>query len=65
MICPCIKCEKAGCGAFHDICPKYTEWKVQKDEANRRKAADQDARQLSRDHEMKYRKNLKGGFKNK
>ena len=23
---PCIKCERQGCGAYHDICPDYQKW---------------------------------------
>lgn len=24
--CPCVKCEKQGCGSYHDVCKNYTEW---------------------------------------
>lgn len=23
---PCTRCEKQGCGAYHDICPTYKDW---------------------------------------
>ena len=23
---PCINCPKKGCGAYHDVCPKYQEY---------------------------------------
>ena len=23
---PCGKCDKKGCGAYHDICPTYQKW---------------------------------------
>ena len=23
---PCFKCEKQGCGAYHDICDDYQNW---------------------------------------
>ena len=39
MICPCKGCEKAGCGSYHDECPKYTEWaKGRQETATRRQA---------------------------
>lgn len=63
MICPCKGCDRAGCGAYHDQCDAYRSWRGELDEVNRRKASDQDCRQLSHDHEMKYRKNLKKGRK--
>ena len=25
--CPCKDCENQGCGAYHDQCEKYAEWK--------------------------------------
>lgn len=31
MICPCIKCPDQGCGAYHDVCPKYIAYKSIKD----------------------------------
>lgn len=40
MTCPCKGCEKAGCGAYHDTCPKYQEWVKEREKvASRRKAA--------------------------
>ena len=39
------------------------EWKAWKDDVNRNRKEESDLRQLSRDHEMKYRKNLKQGRK--
>ena len=27
---PCKDCEKVGCGAYHDICEKYLEYKKSK-----------------------------------
>lgn len=24
---PCMGCENAGCGSYHDHCQKYQEWK--------------------------------------
>lgn len=26
---PCMNCEKAGCGAYHDKCERYKAWKEQ------------------------------------
>ena len=23
---PCFKCERQGCGSYHDICPEYNDW---------------------------------------
>lgn len=27
MKCPCINCERKGCGTYHDICKPYQEYK--------------------------------------
>ena len=27
MVCPCRDCENKGCGAYHDICEKYQDYK--------------------------------------
>ena len=64
MKCPCKGCDRRKLNC-HGFCEEYKAWRGWKDEVNRKKAADQDARQLSRDHELKYRHNLKGGWKNK
>lgn len=24
---PCGKCERKGCGSYHDVCKEYQEWK--------------------------------------
>ena len=64
MKCPCKGCDhrKLGC---HGNCEQYKAWAEEREEINRKRYAAQDARQLSRDHEMKYRRNLKQGFQNK
>ena len=61
MICPCKGCEKAGCGEYHDQCERYQSWAVGRKAVNDLKRSEADFRQLSRDHEMKYRRNLKTG----
>ena len=61
MICPCKTCDRKGCGSFHDSCEAYQEWSAWNEEKNRKKAAEKEANGLSRDHEMKYRRNIKTG----
>ena len=58
MKCPCKGCDhrKLGC---HGFCKEYQEWSAGRHEINRKRAAEKDAIQLSRDHELKHRKNLK------
>lgn len=29
-ICPCIECDKQGCGPYHDICPDYQKFAKKK-----------------------------------
>lgn len=62
MKCPCKTCDhrEAYC---HGKCDLYKEWSEKRHEINRKKAMDQENRQLSRDHERKYRRNLKGGWR--
>ena len=57
MKCPCIDCEKKGCGAYHDKCEPFKEWSRQNEESRKRRAMDR--RDLSRDLEMKYRRKLR------
>ncbi len=33
---PCAKCERKGCGSYHDICKEYQEYKAT-NEKNKRK----------------------------
>lgn len=28
---PCVQCERKGCGAYHDQCEIYLEWKKEHD----------------------------------
>lgn len=62
MICPCKGCVDRTI-TCHGVCKRYQEWKAWKDDVNRNRKEESDLRQLSRDHEMKYRKNLKQGRK--
>lgn len=32
---PCKNCEKKGCGAYHDICPEYVQWKGERIQTSR------------------------------
>ena len=60
---PCITCEKKGCGIFHDKCPQYQEWKEHRKEICKKRNMEHMTAGISRDHEIKYRKNLKRGNK--
>lgn len=33
---PCRDCPRQGCGAYHDICPEYLEWKMQEEAKKKR-----------------------------
>ena len=59
MKCPCKGCDhrKLGC---HGFCDEYQKWRKWHDSVNQKRQADGELKQLSRDHELKYRKNLKG-----
>ena len=61
MICPCKKCPRKGCGSYHDVCPDYQPWVKEENAKKEKRKAEQEVRQLSRDHELKYRRNLKEG----
>lgn len=60
MKCPCKGCDhrKLGC---HGRCDEYQKWSAWKIGINQKRHEDKEVRQLSRDHELKYRKNLKTG----
>lgn len=64
MRCPCKGCDRRKLGC-HGRCEQYKAWTASRHEINRKRYAEQDVRQLSRDHERKYRRNLKQGFQNK
>lgn len=62
MKCPCKGCENAGCGVHHDSCEPYLEWQAERRKENEKRFATH--HEMSRDHELKYRKNLRrGGIK--
>ena len=61
MICPCKGCPKKGCGSYHDICPDYQPWAKSEKKKKAKIQAENEIKSLSRDHELKYRKNLKKG----
>lgn len=42
MKCPCISCEKKGCGVYHDICPDYKEWQKKRQSAATRRSFEAD-----------------------
>ena len=60
MKCPCKECtdRKLLC---HGSCDEYKAWKEYREEINKKRLADKELKQLSRDHEIKYRKNLRWG----
>ena len=60
---PCEKCEKKGCGIYHDLCPQYQEWKEYRQRISDKKSMEHLTGGISRDHELKYRLNLKRGKK--
>ena len=61
MKCPCKECDQKGCGNYHDSCEPYQEWQKVRSRINRKRQEYHNANGLSRDHEMKYRRNLKAG----
>ena len=60
---PCETCERQGCGSYHDQCPEYQEMRKRLDSINQQKYFEKELGGISRDHELKYRKNLKKGKK--
>ncbi|MBQ0112433.1 MAG: hypothetical protein KBT03_04805 [Bacteroidales bacterium] len=34
---PCLKCDRAGCGKYHDICPDYQRFRNEKAAENKAK----------------------------
>lgn len=41
-VCPCISCEKRGCGKAHDTCPKYQDWVQMRAQAAARRIMQED-----------------------
>lgn len=39
---PCKKCDRKGCGSFHDECPKYKAWVDSRETAAARRNAEID-----------------------
>ena len=58
--CPCKECtdRKLMC---HCSCEAYKAWKAEREEMLKVKQESQQLKQLSRDHELKYRKNIRWG----
>ena len=59
MKCPCKGCFKRKLGC-HGFCEEYKTWREWYNRINQKRQAENATKQLSRDHELKYRKNLKG-----
>lgn len=65
MINPCDpKCERRS-ATCHCTCKEYIAFQKENEENNRKRRLETESRILSRDHEMKYRKNLKNRGKRK
>lgn len=56
---PCGKCERKGCGSFHDECEAYQEWK---DECKKSKAPREEHREFIKQSTFKSR--TSGQFRN-
>lgn len=41
---PCGKCDKKGCGSYHDICEKYVPWHEEREEMNRQRLKNREQR---------------------
>lgn len=61
---PCKGCQEREIGC-HGSCEKYLAWKNVRDEINRKNNIRSICRELSRDHEKKYREHLKQGRRRK
>lgn len=63
MKCPCKDCEIRMIGC-HSLCSAYKVWKQTREVISIEREKENIRRNLSHDHEMKYRKRLKqGGMK--
>lgn len=60
MKCPCKDCFDRTI-TCHGFCEDYKKWREWRSEINEKRKNDQEVRTMSRDHEIKYRKNLKQG----
>lgn len=40
MICPCRDCNNKGCGAYHDVCTEYQEFRKYRDDRRTNKLKD-------------------------
>jgi hypothetical protein len=58
MICPCKGCTERTI-LCHGRCDGYQQWKKEREEINRIRSMETENRQLSREHEIRYRKNVK------
>jgi hypothetical protein len=65
MKCPCKDCQKHSADCHANCTDGYKEWRAALDEVNKKKNAWNQVKGISRDHELKYRKNLKEGRKHR
>ena len=49
MNAPCEHCERKGCGAYHDICPEYQEYRQKNIEDYKKRVA-----KLNHRHDLNY-----------
>ena len=61
MKCPCKNCDRRKLGC-HGNCEPYQQWSAGRHEINRKRMEENESQQLSRDQELKIRRNLRGRF---
>lgn len=59
---PCIKCEKKGCGSYHDQCPDYQEYKRKGEEIKKKRFSESEYLPNKR-FTAKQRRIMKGEIK--
>lgn len=60
---PCGSCERKGCGAYHDICPAYTNYKMRRNEIKFKKRAENAIKQDKYDRTRNMLKTSRHGNK--
>ena len=50
--CPCKKCDRKGCGSYHDVCKEYKGWSSEKEANNLKRYKESDSKHTNHPNKM-------------
>ncbi len=53
---PCGKCDKKGCGSYHDICEKYLTWHKEREKISQKRLKNREERNFVKEQVEKIKR---------